>query len=75
MIEVCGTVQYGSQYVRQFKNAITRKKHMEKFVTSKGFGNKLLAKIMVAMAKEVNYNDELIKQLEEIVNELKETKT
>lgn len=73
MIEVCGTVQYGTQYARQFVPAVTKEQYAAKLVMSKGIGKNSIAEVAVAMVNEADGADEegLIKQLEEIIEELK----
>lgn len=73
MIEICGTVQYGTQYARQFTPIITKEQYAAKLVMSKGIEKNAIAAVTVAMVNEVSEADEegLVKQLEEIVQELK----
>lgn len=74
MIKVCGTEQYGTQYARQFLPAVTKEQYAAKIVMSKGIDRSSIAAVTVAMVNEVNDTDGegLIKQLEEIIEELKE---
>lgn len=73
MIEVCGTVQYGSQYARQFVPSMTKEEYAAKIIMRKGLDNRSVAKVAVAMAKEANGDEEdLIEELEKIIEELKE---
>lgn len=73
MIEICGTVQCGTQYARQFTPIITKEQYAAKLVISKGIEKNAIAAVTVAMVNEVSEADEegLVKQLEEIVQELK----
>lgn len=73
MIEVCGTVQSGKQYARQFIPAVTKEQYAAKLVMSKGIGKNSIAAVTVAMVNEMNEEtgEELVKQLEEIIEELK----
>ena len=77
MIEVCGTVQCGTQYARQFVPIVTKEQYAAKLVMSKGIEKNSIAAVTVAMVNEVNKADEeeLIKQLEEIIQELKNKET
>lgn len=77
MIEVCGTVQCGTQYARQFVPAVTKEQYAAKIVMSKGIEKNSIAAVTVAMVNEVNEADEegLVRQLEEIIEELKSKET
>lgn len=77
MIEVCGTVQCGTQYARQFVPIVTKEQYTAKLVMSKGIEKNSIAAVTVAMVNEVNKADEegLVKQLEEIIQELKNKET
>lgn len=77
MIEVCGTVQCGTQYARQFVPTVTKEQYAAKLVMSKGIEKNSIAAVTVAMVNEVNKADEegLVKQLEEIIQELKNKET
>ncbi len=73
MIKVCGTVQCGTQYARQFTPAVTREQYAAKLVMSKGIGSSEIAAVTVAMVNEAGEQDSdaLVEQLEEIIEELK----
>ena len=77
MIKVCGTVQCGTQYARQFIPAVTREQYAAKLVVSKGIGSNSIAAVTVAMVNETGKADSkgLVKQLEEIIEELKNTES
>ena len=77
MIEVCGTVQCGTQYARQFLPLVTKEQYAAKLVMSKGIEKSSSAAVTVAMVNEVNKADGegLVKQLEEIIEELKNKET
>ena len=77
MIEVCGTVQCGTQYARQFVPAVTKEQYAAKLVMSKGIEKNSIAAVTVAMVNEANEADEegLVRQLEEIIEELKSKDT
>lgn len=74
MIKVCGTVQHGTQYAREFVPAVTKEQYAAKLVMSKGIGKSSIAAVTVAMVNETGEADGegLIKQLEEIIEELKD---
>ena len=77
MVKVCGTVQYGTQYARQFVPAVTKEQYAAKLVMSKGIGKNSIAEVTVAMVNETDDTDGegLIQQLEEIIEELKGKET
>ena len=77
MIKVCGTAQYGTQYAREFVPAVTKEQYAAKLVMSKGIGKSSIAAVTVAMVNETDEADGegLIKQLEEIIEELKDKET
>ena len=76
MLEVCGTVQCGTQYARQFLPAVTKEQYAAQIVLSKGIGIRSLADVAVAMVNEADESDEeVIKQLEEIIEGLKQKET
>ena len=77
MIEVCGTVQCGTQYARQFVPAVTKEQYAAKLVMSKGIEKNSIAAVTVAMVNEANEADEegLVRQLEEIIEEVKSKET
>lgn len=74
MIKVCGAAQYGTQYARQFIPVVTKEQYAAKLVMSTGIDRNSIAAVTVAMVNEVNDTDEegLIKQLEAIIEELRE---
>ncbi len=73
MIKVCGTVQYGTQYARQFIPAVTKEQYAAKLVISKGIKASAIGAVTAAMVKESSETGKevLIEQLEEIIKELK----
>ena len=73
MLTVCGTVQYGTQYARQFIPAMTKEEYMAKLVLSKKLGQGSVARVAAAMIREVDGEDreDFIRQLEQIIEELK----
>ena len=77
MVKVCGTVQYGTQYARQFVPAVTKEQYAAKLVMSKGIGKNSIAEVTVAMVNETDDTggEGLIQQLEEIIEELKGKET
>lgn len=77
MITVCGSVQYGTQYARQFVPSITKEQYAAKLVMSKGIKKNSIAAVTVAMVNEADETggEELIQQLEEIIEQLKSNGT
>ena len=73
LIEVCGTLQYGNQYARQFKAAVTKTEYGAELIISKGWVESI-SQVTVALAKKSKNSDkeELISQLEKIIEKLKE---
>ena len=73
MIKICGTVQCGTQYARQFIPAVTKEEYAAKLVMSKGIEKSAIAAVTVAMVHEMDGADgeDVVKQLEEIIEELK----
>lgn len=72
MIRVCGTLQYGNQYARQFEPAIMPEEYGANLIVTKGLVNSISA-VTVALANTSNNIDkeELITQLEEIIEKMK----
>lgn len=79
MLEVNGMVKSGKQYARAFVPAITREQYGAIIMRQIGINDeKALAKVAVAMVrqesdKQEGGNDELVKQLEDLVEQLKNT--
>lgn len=73
MIEVCGMVQHGTQYARQFVPVMTKEEYAAKIVMSKGLDKSSVAKVAVAMVKETEgeLKEDLIEELEKIIEELR----
>ena len=73
MIKICGTVQCGTQYARQFIPAVTKEEYAAKLVMSKGIEKGAIAAVTVAMVHEMDGADgeDVVKQLEDIIEELK----
>ena len=73
MIKICGTVQCGTQYARQFIPAVTKEEYAAKLVMSKGIEKSAIAAVTVAMVHEMDgaAGEDVVKQLEDIIEELK----
>ena len=78
MLKVCGMQKSGKQYARQFNPTITREEYGVTLMEKLGIqGKKSLAKFFAAMVRrpdggEIQSTDELIGELENIIEELKE---
>lgn len=74
MLEVCGMVQHGTQYARQFVPAMTKEEYAAKIVMSKGLDKSSVAKVAVAMVKETEgeLKGDLLEELEKIIEELRD---
>ncbi|PWJ49766.1 BlaI/MecI/CopY family transcriptional regulator [Faecalicatena contorta] len=72
MIKVCGMLQYGNQYARQFEPAVTKAEYGVNLLLSKGLIDSI-SQVTVALAKSSENVDkkELISQLQEIIEKLK----
>lgn len=72
-IEVCGYVRCGTQYARQFKYSITREEYVALFAVGRGLNAHSIPKVAVAMVTELQEDkNDIIKELEGIIEELKE---
>lgn len=72
MIEVCGLIQYGNQYARQFKPSVTKSEYGAKLIISKGLVESV-SQVTVALANETKDTDreKLIDQLEKLIGDLR----
>lgn len=74
-IEQCGLVQYGTQYARQFRCAISKEEYFVRLAMGKGVDKDSFAKVAVAMAaSKEDDNEELIRTLEKIIEDFEEKK-
>ncbi|MGF7019016.1 putative transcriptional regulator [Lachnospiraceae bacterium PF1-21] len=72
VIKVSGTVQYGTQYARQFVATCSREEYAAKIALDTGINPNNIAKVAVAMVEQTGNTDKVINILEDIVNSLKE---
>jgi predicted transcriptional regulator len=73
-IEVCGYVQCGTQYARQFRAAITREAYVARLALGRGLSVSSIPKVAVAMVDELGEDKgTVIQELEEIIKELRES--
>lgn len=72
LIEVCGTVQYASQYARQFRPLLTKEQYAARLALSLDFDSASISKVAVAMAQEASEDSEqFIQQLENMIERLR----
>lgn len=72
-IKVCGYVQCGTQYARQFNYAITKEEYVARLAVGRGLRTNSIPKVAVAMVEELGEDkDDVIRELEEIIKELSE---
>lgn len=70
-VEVCGMVQYGKQYARQFVPTVSKEEYAAKLALSTGITGSSIGKVAVALAEEAENRDEIIEQLEEVIRQIK----
>lgn len=72
-IKVCGYVQCGTQYARQFQYDITKEEYVARLAVGRGLKTNSIPKVAVAMVEELGEDkDDVIRELEEIIKELRE---
>ncbi len=76
IIDVCGSIQYGSQYARQFKTLLTKEEVAAKSIISQGLSRDSIAKITMALIKETKKSekensDDIIETLEKMIEAYK----
>ena len=72
LIEVCGTVQYASQYARQFRPLLTKEQYAARLALSLDFDSDSVSKVAVAMMQEsCEDSEQLIRQLEGMIAQLR----
>lgn len=71
MITICGAIQYGTQYARQFQPLLTREEYAARVAISTGISEDSIAQVTIAMAKQAGNEENLISELEKIIQELK----
>lgn len=71
-IEVCGAVQYGTQYARQFRPTLSKEEYYMQLAVSGGVDVLSFSKIAFNLASENSGEDKelLISELEEIIKEI-----
>ncbi len=74
VLEICGCVQYGTQYARQFIPLISKEEYIARFAVRNGVTSHTIPKVVVALAEELHDDkDTLISELEDLIKELKES--
>lgn len=68
----CGLEHYNTQYARKLMPAMTKEEYTAKLMLSKMGKNSSLSRLVVALAKERGDNGNLIDELEEIIQQLRE---
>lgn len=72
-IKVCGYIQCGTQYARQFHYAITKEEYVARLAVGRGLKTSSISKVAVAMVEELGEDkEEVICELEKIIRELRE---
>lgn len=81
-LEVCGMIQYGNKYARQFMPTLSMEEYAANLLSLQGVGMKAFAKIALALVKNekmqnglnqaVDDNETLIKDLEKIIENFAE---
>ena len=83
-IRVCGTVQYGTQYARQFEAVISKEAYTANLLKRQGVTARSFAKVALAFVSDEEEKDdakkgegqkELIKELEDMIKQLKSKKS
>lgn len=73
-IKICGTVQYGKQYAREFTPIVTREMYTAELLSYQGVKSSSFAKIAMALVEkeqDSKPDKELIHELEEMIEQLK----
>ncbi len=72
MIEPCGTLQYGTQYARQFKPIVSKEEYAARLALSINLDHNSVCKVAVSLAQQTSSDTaEIVKQLEDIIQEFR----
>ncbi len=72
MIRECGTIQYHTQYARQFRPAITKEEYAAKLTMSLDLDRHSITKVAVALIEEISSDsDDVIQELEAMIQSLR----
>lgn len=72
IVQVCGMTQYGKQYARQFIPLLSREEYAAKLAMSTGIKRSSIGKVAAALVNEMDDSQELIEQLEELIQQMKD---
>lgn len=73
MIEMCGVIKCGKQYIRQFVPSVSKEQYVAKMASTLKMKADSIPKVALALAQELDEDDtEIIVQLEEIIKSFKE---
>lgn len=72
LLKECGMERYSTQYARKLTPSITREEYIAKLTISKVKGKSSFYKVIIAMVKEDNDEEDMIRELEEIIRQLRE---
>ena len=72
-IEMCGMIQYATQYARQFRCVISREEYFLQQAQKSGMDSKELLRTAAALAahSDAKEREELVEELEHLIVELK----
>ena len=72
-IEMCGMIQYATQYARQFRCVISREEYFLQQAQKSGIDSKELLRTAAALAahSDAKEREELVEELEHLIAELK----
>lgn len=72
MIEPCGTLQYGTQYARQFRPIVSKEEYAARLALSINLDHESVCKVAVSLVQQTSSDTaEVVKQLEDIIQELR----
>lgn len=72
LLEECGIERYKTQYARKLRPAMTKEEYIAKMMFHRADGKESRYKVMLALAKEEEDTDEMIRDLKGIIQELRE---
>ena len=70
-IEACGTLREGNHYSRRFRCCLTKEEYFAQLAKDSGVDTKLFAKVAVAMAAGASPKGEVIRELEQLLEDYK----
>ena len=72
LLKECGMERYSTQYARKLCPALTREEYAAKLLVSKVRGKSSISRVIAALAKEESDEKDVIEELEDIINQLRE---